>query len=419
MTSRVLAGLLLLACAGPPPTWAADWPGWRGPDRTGVSAEEGLLAAWPRGGPKLLWSITGLGGGYSAPAVVGGRVFVMGSKGGDEYVRALSVEDGKPLWAVKVGKVGKNTGPDYPGPRATPTVQGDRLWTLGSDGDLVCLRTEDGKLVWRKHLERDFGGDRGNWAYCESPLVDGDLVVCTPGGPDATMLALAKDTGEVVWKTAKEDYNLAGYASAIVAHAGKRKLYVQFIGPGVIGVDAKTGRLLFWYRRNVGSVSAVTPVYHDGHVFATADGLEGAGGDALLKLVETGRGVEAREVYLRRELMTFHGGVVRLGEYLYGTGKGGLVCLEFRTGKVRWRHRSIGQGSLLAAQGRLYLRGTQGQVALVEASPEGYRERGRFRQPKRTRFPTFAHPVVANGRLYLRDDDLLFCYDVAEKRGRP
>jgi outer membrane protein assembly factor BamB len=413
MSSRVLAGLLLLACPGLLAIGAADWPGWRGPDRTGVSAEKGLLAAWPEEGPKLLWSVTGLGGGYASPAVVGGRIYVMGSKGGDEYVRALSAKDGKPLWAVKVGKVGENTGPNYPGPRATPTVRGGRLWALGSDGDLVCLHAEDGKLVWSKHLERDFEGVRGTWAYSESPLIDGDLLVCTPGGPSATMLALAKDTGKVVWKAAKEDANGAGYASAVVAHAGKRKLYVQFLGSGVIGVDAKTGKLLFWYRRNVGNISAVTPIYHDGHVFATASAVSTAGGDALLKLVETDGGALAKEVYLGRDLMTNHGGVVRLGEYLYGTGRGGLVCLEFRTGKVKWRHRSVGQGSLLAADGRLYLRGTQGQMALVEASPEGYREKGRFTQPKRTRFATFAHPVVANGRLYLRDDDLLFCYDLA------
>jgi outer membrane protein assembly factor BamB len=419
VTGRTLACLLLLGCPVLLSLRADDWPGWRGPERTGVSVEKGLLASWPEGGPKLLWTATGLGNGYASPAVVGGRIFVLGGKDGDEYVRALSVEGGKPLWAVKIGKVGENTGPNYPGARATPTVQGDRLWALGSDGDLACLRTEDGKLLWHKHLERDFEGARGSWAYGESPLIDGDLVVCTPGGPKATLLALSKGTGKVVWKTAKEEYNVVGYASPIVAHAGKRKLYVQFLGPGVIGVDAATGKMLFWYRGNVGGVSAVTPIYHDGHVFVTAGGIGTAGGDALLRLVESGAGVEAKEVYLRRAMMAFHGGVVRVGEHLYGTGGVGLVCLEFRTGKVKWRHRSIGQGSLVAAEGRLYLRGTQGQMALVEATPEGYREKGRFKQPRRTGFATFAHPVVANGRLYLRDDDLLFCYDIAEKRERP
>ncbi len=408
MTSRVLSpGLVLLL---PLLAGAADWPGWRGPDRSGIARDTGLLPSWPKEGPKLLWSIQGLGGGYAAPAVAGGRLFVLGSKDGEEYVHALALDGGKRLWSVKVGKVGENTGPNYPGPRSTPAVEGDRLWALGSDGDLVCLESATGKIVWRKHLQRDFEGVRNTWAYCESPLIDGDRLICTPGGPSATMLALEKKTGKVVWKTAKPDGNIAGYASAIVAHAGKRKLYVQFLGPGVIGVDAKTGELLFLYRKNVGSVSAVTPLYHAGHVFATAGGLDGAGGDALLKLVETDRGVTAQEVYLLRNLMTFHGGVIRLGEHVYGTSN---------TGKVKWRHRSIGQGSLAAAEGRLYLRNTRGEVALVEASPDGYREKGRFAQPRRTRFATFAHPVIAAGRLYLRDDDLLFCYDLRAKGGRP
>jgi outer membrane protein assembly factor BamB len=413
-----LFALLLLfpgQLLAPPGPAANDWPGWRGPDRTGVSAEKGLLPAWPKEGPKLLWTATGLGRGYAAPAVVGRRLYVLGTKGEEEYVRALSVEDGKELWATRVGKVGENSGPSYPGPRCTPTVEGDRLWALGSDGDLVCLNTADGKLVWGRNLEREFEGVRGTWAYCESPLIDGDRLICTPGGPSATLLALEKKTGKEVWKTAKPDANMAGYASIIPAWAGKRKLYVQFLSPGVIGADASTGELLFYYRKNVGNVSANTPVYHDGQVFTTAGGLGTAGGDALLRLVETGKGVEAKEVYLNRNLMTFHGGVIRLGEYLYGTGGVGLACLEFRTGKVRWRDRSIGAGSILAADGRLYLRNTRGEVALVEASPDGYREKGRLRQPRRTRFATFAHPVVAGGRLYLRDDDLLFCYDVQAK----
>lgn len=415
MTPRFLAALILLSFSSPLLADPGDWPGWRGPERTGVSAEKGLLTSWPKDGPKLLWTATGLGGGYAAPSVVGERLFVMGSKDGEEYVQARSVKDGKELWATKVGKVGVNTGPNYPGPRATPTVVDDHLWTLGSDGDLVCLETAKGTVVWRRHLGKDFHGVRNTWAYCESPLVDGDLVVCTPGGPEATLLALERRTGKVVWKTAKPSANIAGYASVIVAWAGKRKLYVTFLGTGVLGADARTGKLLFHYRGNVGSVSAVTPIYHDGHVFTTSGGLDAAGGDALLKLVEKDGGVQAKEVYLDRNLMTFHGGAVRLAEYVYGTGRGGLVCLELRTGKLKWRHRSIGAGSLLAAEGLLYLRGTQGQMALIEASHEGYREKGRFRQPRRTRFPTFAHPVVAGRRLYLRDDDLLFCYDLAAR----
>jgi outer membrane protein assembly factor BamB len=229
------------------------------------------------------------------------------------------------------------------------------------------------------------------------------------------MLALEKKTGKVIWKTAIEDANIAGYASAVVAQAGTRKLYVQFMGAALVGVDARTGKQLWRYRKNVGGVDAATPIYHDGHVFTSASGQDGAGGDALLRLVATKEGVEAKQVYLLRNMLNFHGGVVRVGEYLYGTGNGGLVCLDFKTGAVKWKHRSIGQGSLMCADGCLYLRGTQGQMALVEATPDGYREKGRFRQPRRSRFSTFAHPVVAGKRLYLRDADLLLCYDVGAK----
>jgi outer membrane protein assembly factor BamB len=400
----------LLALAWPTP--AADWPQWRGPDRTGVSQETGLLDRWPKDGPKLLWKAAGLGGGYATPSVAAGKVFLMGSKDDEEFLFALDAATGKQLWSIRVGKVGENDGPNYPGPRAAPSIAGELLYTLGSDGDLVCARTDSGKVVWRKHLETEFEGKRGTWAYCESPLVDGDVLVCTPGGSRATLLALDRKTGKVLWQTKKPSRNYAGYASAVAAQAGKTKLYVQFLGAGVVGVDARDGKLLWEYRKNVGGTNCATPIVHDGLVFTSAPGDQGAGGDALLRLMPTNGGVEVKEVYYLRNLMNHHGGVVRIGEHLYGTGRGGLVCLEFRTGKVKWRHRSIGPGSLLAADGHLYLRGQRGEVALIEASPAGYREKGRFRQPHRSRFATFAHPVVAGGRLYLRDEAVLLCYDV-------
>jgi outer membrane protein assembly factor BamB len=269
-----------------------------------------------------------------------------------------------------------------------------------------------GRVVWRRHLEKDFEGQRGVWAYAESPLVDGDVLVCTPGGPTATLVALEKKSGAVIWKAVVPDYNVANYASAVVAEAGGVKQYVQFLGPGVVGVSARDGKFLWRYRGNVGGQSCATPIVYDGCVFTSASGTAGAGGDALLRLVADGQGVKAREVYLVGAMKNHHGGVVRLGEYLYGTGGTGLVCLEFKTGAVKWRDRSVGKGSLVAADGHLYLRGERGAVALVEATPAGYREKGRFNQPDRSRFPAFAHPVVAGGRLYLRDADVLLCYDV-------
>jgi outer membrane protein assembly factor BamB len=394
---------------------AHDWPQWRGPERTGVSRETGLLKQWPKDGPKLLWKAIGLGGGYSTPSVAQGRVFVMGSKGDDEYVMALDATDGRHLWSTKVGLVGENRGPEYPGPRSTPTVDRLVLYTLGSDGDLVAAGTETGKILWRKHLERDFDGKRGTWAYAESVLIDGDALICTPGGESATMASLDKRTGAVRWKMVKEDYNTAGYASAIVAEACGVRQYIQFLGSGLIGVSARDGKLLWVYKKHVGGISAAAPVFHDGCVFSTAAGDSNAGGDALVRLTAGDKGVKATEVYFARTMMNLHGGVIRIGDHLYGTSGNALVCMDFKTGAGKWRERCVGSGSLMAADGHLYVRGTQGDVALVEASPEGYREKGRFHQPHVSKLPTFCHPVVANGRLYLRDADFLFCYDVTEK----
>jgi outer membrane protein assembly factor BamB len=390
----------------------ADWPAWRGPDRTGVSKEKGLLTSWPKEGPPLVWSITGVGGGYATPSVAGGKLYVLGSKDGEEYVHAIDTKTGGTIWSVKIGKVGENRGPNYPGPRSAPTIEDQRLYALGSNGDLVCLECATGKFVWQHHLEKDFEGNRGPWAYCESPLIDGDVLVCTPGGPRAAMLAVEKKTGKVIWKTPIDDGNVAGYASPIVATIGKRKLYVQFMGAAVVGVDARTGERLWKYRKNVGGVCAATPIFHDGCVFTSAAGNEDAGGDALLRLVPTDKGVDIKQVYLLPNMKNFHGGVIRLGERLHGTGSVGLVCLDFKTGEVKARLRSIGPGSLFAADGHLYLRNTRGEMALIEVTEDGYREKGRFTQPKRSKYATFAHPILADGRLYLRDEDHLFCFDV-------
>lgn len=218
----------------------------------------------------------------------------------------------------------------------------------------------------------------------------------------------------MVWKAAVPDYNVAGYASAIVAEVGGVKQYVQFLGPGVVGVAAKDGRFLWRYRKNVGGQNCATPIFHDGCVFTSASGTGTSGGDALLRLTAHGQDVEAKEVYWVHHLKNHHGGVIRVGDFLYGTGGAALVCLDFKTGAVKWKERSVGKGSVMAADGHLYVRGEQGTVALVALSPDGYKEKGRFQQPFRSRFRAFCHPVVAGGRLYLRDEDILLCYDVKE-----
>lgn len=393
---------------------AADWPQWRGPQRSGISQETGLLHDWPKQGPKLLWQVKDLDFGYSTPAVVGERLYVMSNKGNeDEFVRALDVKDGKQLWSTRVGKVGPNQGPQYPGARSTPTVQDDTLYALGSDGDLVCLETSKGTVRWQKNLRKEFGGKPGVWAYSESPLIDGDVLVCTPGGSEATLVALNKRNGEVIWRCALPDGEQAAYASAIIVEFGGIKQYVQFVQKGVIGVDAKSGKLLWRYDKTAqGSPANIpTPVAHNGQIY-TATGRTGGG---LVKLKAGQGAIDAEPVYFESKLPTSIGGSVLVGDYLYGTNSTGLLCVEFSSGTVKWQDRCIGASSVCFADGCLYLHGEKGDVALVEATPDGYREKGRFTppgQPDRGRSQAWAYPVVANGRLYIRDLGSLWCYDI-------
>src|SRR5262245_40816769 len=277
MTARTLvtiaAVLLCLSVSTSAQNVTSDWPQWRGPERNGISQEKGLLKEWPKDGPKLLWQVNEIGDGYSTPAVVGSRIYLMSNRGMEnEFVQALSTQDGKPLWTTRVGAVGNpEQNPPFPKARSTPTVDGDFLYALGSDGDLVCLETKSGKIRWQKSLRKDFGGEPHSWAYAESPLVDGDVVVVTPGGAQATMVALNKKTGAVIWKSAVPGGDPAGYASPIVVQGGGRKQYVTFLSKGVVGVDAKTGEFLWRYKEVVkGPAQVFTPVARDGHVYAGA-----------------------------------------------------------------------------------------------------------------------------------------------------
>ena len=375
-----------LVCAA----MAADWPQWRGPDRNGISKETGLLKHWPQEGPKLLWQVSNIDDGYSTPSVVGERIYLSSSKDmDDEYVQALDVKDGKRIWATKLGKVGPNQIANYPTSRSTPTVDGESLYILGSDGDLVCVKVADGKEVWRKNLRTDFGGIPGMWAYSESPLVDGDLLVCTPGGADATLVALDKKKGTLVWKSAVPGGDKAAYASIIVVQAAGIKQYVQFLEKGVVGVDAKTGKFLWRYdQTGKGMANMATPVAHNGEIYTSA-GRAGFGG--LVRLKATKDGVAAEQVYYERDLPTSLGGSVEIGGYLYGTNGEGLVCAEFATGKIKWHNKSIGTGSVCCADGRFYLHGENGDVALVEVTPDAYREHGRFTPPGRAQASAWCH----------------------------
>lgn len=396
----------------------ADWPQWRGPQRDGISKETGLLQEWKPEGPSLLWHAKDIGDGYSTPAVVGNRLYLMSNRGlADEFVEARDVANGDVVWSTRVGKVGNpDQRPSYPGARSTTTVEGEVLYALGSDGDLACLELATGKIRWRKHLRRDFGGQYGEWAYAESVLIDGDALICTPGGAEATILALNKNSGEVIWKSAIPGGDAAAYASVMAFEAGGVRQYVQFLGNGLVGVDAKTGAFLWRYDRTAKGSPAnmATPVARDGHVYSGAP----RSGGALVKIVKDGEKFQAQEEYFDNKLPTAIGGAVLVGDQLYGTTGAVLVCADFDTGKVRWTDRSVGTGSVCFADGRLYLHGESGEVGLVEATPDGYRERGRFTppdQPDRGKAKAWAYPVVSDGRLYVRDMGSLWCFDVRKK----
>lgn len=393
---------------------AADWPAWRGADRTGVSRETGLLKEWPKGGPPLVWKAKGLGAGYSSPSVVGDRIYTVGTRNKDEYALALRASDGKALWETKIGSMAKGgpAGAAYPGPRASPTVDGDRIYVLGSSGDLACLDT-NGKVVWRKHLVNDLGGKPGIWDYSESPLIDGDVLICTPGGAKSSLAALNKSTGDVIWISEVPDGGEAAYASAVIANAGGTKQYVQFLRNGVAGVSAKDGKFLWLFGRDVGSTNCSTPIVRDDLVFESHAG-PSASGCALLRLIPESPGYKV-EYFQKKALNNHHGGVVLVGDCVYGTTGQSLACVDWKTGESKWDNRSVGKGSISAADGRLYVRGEKGTMALVEATPSGYRELGKFEQTDRSKWPAWPHPVIANGRLYLRDDDTLLCYDIKAK----
>jgi outer membrane protein assembly factor BamB len=416
---RVHAVVLAWSVLVPSLLLATDWPQWRGPARNGVSLEQGLLGSWPKEGPKLLWKSAEGGTGYSTPAVVGPRLYLLGNDGlENEFVRALSSADGKTVWTTRVGKVGNpNQKPSFPGARSTPTVEGTSLYALGSDGDLVCLETTTGQVRWRKNLRSDFDGKPGQWAYSESPLLDGEALLCTPGGAAATLAALNKKTGDVLWKCALPEADEAAYASAIMVTAGGVKQYVQLLQKGLVGVEAGTGKFLWRYGKAVSRYGANIPTpLADGDLIYTASAGTG-GGVVKLKAGTTKGSVEPEELYFEAKLPTAIGGVLKLGEFLYGTTAQSLFCVEFATGKIRWEERALGAASLCHAAGRLYLHGENGEVALVEPSPEGYREKGRFTppdQPKRSApmEKAWAYPVVANGTLYVRDHGMVWAYDV-------
>jgi len=437
-----------------------------------MSKETGLLPQWPAEGPPLAWRIDGLGGGDSAPAVAGGKLFGMSNRDGKEIVWCLSEADGNEVWATSLGEaVNQQMPQSKEGPGCTPTVDGERLYVIGMGGRLACLSVEEGKILWQKSFTEDFGGGVPRWSYRESPLIDGDKLICTPGGPDALIVALNKVSGETIWKsklpsdaggsgttagdspTRQESPNRpeqtnpgnsrfggrfgggfrggfgrgrggasrpgAAYSSVIAIDSNEQRQYVQLTANALVGGAASDGKVLWRYDRpaNSSGINCSTPIFHDGLVFAAS--AYGAGGGAV-KLVKDDSGeVKADEVYFSQNMQNHHGGMIVFDGALYGAngGNGGgfLACLDFKTGDVLWRDRKAQKGSLAFADGRLYLRTESGTLILIEPNREEYVERGRFEQPDRSRAPAWSHPVIANGKLYVRDQGLLLCYDVKSK----
>ncbi len=389
---------------------ADDWPNWRGANRDAICRETGLSKQWPADGPPLLWKATGMGEGYSGPAIVGKVLYTMGNIDGKEWVLALDTTTGKRIWAQPIGPVEYD---DYsPGTRSTPTIDGNRLYALGASGQLVSMDIADGRTIWRKSFLADFGGTLLKWGFSESVLIDGDRLICTPGGPKAKIMALDKKTGRTVWGSEMPDR--ACYASMIKATLAGRAQYVQLTGDALVGVDAETGKLLWRYDAPThtlfGGINISTPIASGSTVFAATG--YGVGG-GLVRIEKAGEGCKAEEVYFTKEMKNHHGGMILLDGYLYGCNDPSIItCLEFATGKVQWRSRKAGKCSLLCADGMLYCRDEKGPISLVEATPDRFNMTGRFTPPDRSKKNAWPHLVIAHGQMYVRDQDVLLCYDV-------
>jgi len=395
---------IVLLAALATPFLPADWNQWRGPDRDGVSTETDLLAEWPEDGPELLFKTDGLGAGYSSFAFSGDRMFTQGQKEGKQFLLALDSESGQVLWQVEHGAAYSNNRGS--GPRGTPVLDGEFVYALGGDGSLICARQQDGETVWRVDLLQRFGGDNIRWGLSESPLIDGDQLIVNAGGSGSSVVALNKASGEEIWRSQDDE---AGYSSAVVAEVGGVRHYILLTGEGAIGLRAADGELLWRYAPvSNRTANIATPIVRGDRVFVSSD--YGTGG-ALLQLKAADGGVTAEEVYFTRDMRNHYSSSVLIGDTLYGYSSRILTAMQFATGEVLWQDRSVGKGQVIFADGRLYLLGEDGVVGMAQATPEAYREISRF-EIGREDFPTWTLPAIHDGRLWLRDQDALYCYRI-------
>lgn len=391
-----------------------DWPRWRGRNLDGICQETGLMAQWPPDGPRLVWIVEGLGTGYASVSITGGKIFTMGRKNGMEHMMALNQQDGSILWSTPLGP-GKN----QKGSNCTPTVDTDRVYGISIEGDLMCAQVDSGQPVWTKNFGRDFGGRMmSGWGYSESPLVDGNLLICTPGGEQAMLAAMDKSTGRVAWTSPSPQGSGAGYSSMVISNGGGVKQYVQLFGKGIFGVDAANGRPLWFYPRIAnGTANIPTPIVDGDFVFTSTGYQTGA---ALLRLSRNGGSVAAQEQYFldSNTLQNHHGGMILLDGYVYcghGHNNGFPICVEMKSGRIAWGGKQRGPGSGSAAvayaDGHLYFRYENGVMALIEATPRAYNLKSSFRLAV-NHDRSWPHPVIVDGKMYLRDQNSLMCYDI-------
>lgn len=405
---------------------AEDWPTFGGSDRTSVSSETNLLDQWGSDGPKLMWTATGAGRGYACPAVSNGRVYTLGDSlstapegDTDEYLSCFSAKNGKALWKTKTGPAWTEGKLQWQGSRGTPTVDGAHVYVLTPHGQLVCANTKNGTIVWQHNLKDDLGGAKHDgWGYSESPLVDGDKLLCTPGGPKATVVALNKSTGKVLWKCVRPDDVGAGHSSIVISHVGGQKVYVQNTGGGPMGI-AENGKLLWEYDMPPPTAFIPTPVIQDDYVFSVAG--YGLGGALLQQIPGANGEVTIKEIYgPKTALGNKHGGVILVDGRLYAGAEDQniIYCADLLTGEVLWKKRGSGSNStsVIAADGKLFVRFQNGTMALAKIDPQGYEEISSFTTPGsgESDQPSWAHPVIANGKLLLREGDAILCYQISK-----
>ena len=424
----VIASFILLASSAwcLEPNRTNDWPQWRGPNRDNISQFTGISTNWDSNPPALAWKLEGMGDGYASVSIVGDRLYTTGNLNNSQSVVAVDLNSHKVLWSTALTESNPKHG--YEGSRCTPTIDGDRLYAITSNGQISCLKVADGSLIWKKDFIADWHGVMmSGWGFSESPTVDGDYVLCTPGSPDAMVVCLDKVTGKEIWKSAVPDVGDkgkpgAGYSSMAISEAAGIKQYVQLIGRGLIGVRASDGKLLWSYNKIANGVADIpTPIVHGDYVFGSTG--YGDGGSGLVKLVKNGEGVQAEEKYYRsaKELQNHHGGMVLLGDQLYfghGHNNGFPVCVDMLSGDVKWggKTRGVGNGSaaVTCVDKHIIFRYQSGEVALIEATPTEYKPKGSFKPEVQIR-ESWAHPVVCNGKLYLREQNTLMCYSLTAK----